>query len=194
MAVAEMPRLIHRKDNRRLWTADEFQRMAKLGLFDDERLELIQGEIYEKMPQDPPHATCITLIMMALSHILTIEAFVRDEKPANTGVLSLPEPDVAVLRGGVRDYTYRHPTAMDMLLVVEVSDTTPRKDRGVKKSDYALAGIPEYWIVNLKARKIEVFRDPQNGKWQTEFTKTQTDDISPLFAPTTAIPVKDLLP
>ena len=200
MAVAEMPRPVQNREDdyqefRRLLTVDEFQRMAASDIFaPDERLELIRGEIYQKMPPDPPHASLTDVIADFMRPLAwAANACVRTEKPLILNGHGQPEPDIAIVRGSLRDYEHHHPAAADALLVIEVSDSTLRKDRGLKRADYAAAGLPEYWIVNLNARCIEVHRNAVNGAWATAFTKTDTEMEAPLFAPDSPLRVADLL-
>lgn len=195
MSVATLPRPDTDGGHRRKWTREEFQRASTLGLFrPDERLELLQGEIYEKMPPNPPHASLTDIIAETLRRIAAEGACVRVEKPIVLGSFGQPEPDVAVVRGTLRDYLMRHPTADDTLLVVEVSNTTLAHDQGTKAAEYAAAGIVEYWIINLNHRCVEVYRDPQNGEWQHITTHDDTGTLSPLFAPQSTISIRGMLP
>lgn len=196
MSVAVLPRPHEDGGHRRKWTVEEFTRASNLGLFrPDERLELIQGEIYEKMPPNPPHASLTDSIAESLRPTATIaHACVRVEKPLVLSNIGQPEPDIAVVRGVLRDYLRQHPTASDALLVIEVSDSTLEQDRTTKRDDYAAAGIPEYWIVNINQRQIEVFRDPQDGRWQETFTVAETDTLAALFAPLEIFRAAEFLP
>ncbi len=146
---------------RRRYTREEFERGAELGFFGpEERLELIGGEVFEKMsPQKGPHATAISLLEAALRNVFSRDRFVvRVQLPLALGEDHEPEPDMAVVSGSIRDFTLQHPTAA--LLVVEVADTTLRYDRTLKASMYASAGIACYWIVNLVDRVVEVHLEP----------------------------------
>lgn len=133
--------------------------MAEAGVFrPDERVELIGGRIVAMSPQNSPHATTLILVHDALRTIFSAGYVVRMQLPLDLSPSSQPEPDIAVVRGTARDYASAHPTAA--LLVVEVSDSTLAFDRGEKASLYANASIPEYWIMNLVDRRLEVYRDP----------------------------------
>lgn len=135
----------------------EYDRMVEMGLFGpDERVELLEGVLVSMSPQRPPHADCIRRFTQALVQLLQDRAQVRVQLPLAIGAASEPEPDVAVVPSG--DYSREHPA--EALLVVEVADTTLRKDRLIKGPAYAAAGVPEYWIANLQDRRIEVHRDP----------------------------------
>jgi Uma2 family endonuclease len=188
------------RSRRRGWTRQEYERLTEIGFFGpDERLELIQGEIVKKMPQNSPHATAITLTMDVLRPILPDDHHLRSQLPLAVSDLSEPEPDVAVVAGTARDYRNAHP--MTAALIVEVSDTTLNADRVTKAAIYARALIPEYWIININDRQLEVHRQPgpmrshRLGHYYyvvTWYDETQT--VAPLFAPQAALAVRDLLP
>jgi Uma2 family endonuclease len=172
--------------------------MADAGLLQDQRVELIEGEVIEMPPQNNPHFLAIGLLQEALRAAFPpAQYWVRPQGPINLGRKSEPEPDIAVVPGALRDYR-DHPTSA--LLIVEVSDTTLTYDRTRKARLYAQAGIPDYWVLDLVHRQIEVCRSPQQdpaaGTWSYADTRTLTpaDTITPLAAPGALIPVADLLP
>src|SRR5262249_58395264 len=112
---------------------------------------------------------------------------VRSENPLRLGERAEPEPDVVILRPHVAED--RHPGAADALLVIEVADTSLRTDRGRKRTMYARAGIPEYWIVDLVHDRIEVYREPARGRYQSVWLAGRGDAVSPLFAPDLVVDV-----
>lgn len=185
---------------RRGWTREEFQRAGDLGLFGpEERLELINGEIYEKVTQNSRHATGVLLSEEAARRIFGIGYSVRSQLPLALGGRGQPEPDIAVVTGSARDYAQAHPT--DAVLVIEVSDTTLDFDRTTKAAAYAQAGIADYWIVNLVERILEVYRQPTSMPGQSLgfhyrsiLRLAEGESISPLSAPNATIAVADLLP
>jgi Uma2 family endonuclease len=181
---------------RRRWTRKEYYRAAEAGIFrPDERLELLDGEILEKMsPQNPPHATGIEDAADALGQAFGPGYRVRQQLPLVLTDRSEPEPDVVVARGTRRDYRARHPTAAQTVLVVEIADSSLRLDRSRKLRSYARAGIPEYWIVNLPERQLEVYRDPSGARYRSVIFYTETEAVVPLHAPQSSIRVADLLP
>jgi Uma2 family endonuclease len=143
----------------RRWTRQEYEQLAALGVLrPDERVELIEGEIVAMPPQLSRYTTGVYLASEALRAIFGAGFVVRVQSPLALGQYSEPEPDVAVVAGSARDFADAHPTSA--LLVVEVSDTTLSFDRQRKASLYAAAGIPEYWILNLVHRQLEVHREP----------------------------------
>jgi Uma2 family endonuclease len=173
--------------------------MAELGVFKPgERVELMGGRIIEMAPQHSPHATALLLTQDELRAVFIAGYVVRMQLPLDVSPSSQPEPDLAIVQGNIRDYTNAHPSMA--LLVVEVSDSTLAFDRGEKASLYASAGVPEYWIVNLKDRCLEVHRDPipmlqpYGYGYRSRTQYFSTDTVSPLAAPQSAVKVEDLLP
>jgi Uma2 family endonuclease len=147
-------------------TADEYERMGEAGIFPgDARLELIEGGIFEMSPIGSPHAASIDFLVYCFSLIAHGRFIVRVQNPIRLNDFSEPQPDVALVRR--RDDFYRgaHPTAADVLLVVEVADTTVITDRSVKIPLYARAGIPEAWLVNIPEGRVEVYSDPSGDSY-----------------------------
>jgi Uma2 family endonuclease len=179
----------------RRWTIDDYHRAIEAGVFGpDERLELIDGEIIVMSPQLGPHATGVGLVDDALRPVFGTGWVVRVQLPLTLEPGSEPEPDVAVVRGVRRDFSQGHPTTAELL--VEVADTTLRLDRTDKAELYARAGIPDYWILNLPGRRLEVRRDPDpaTGEYRQLSTCDEESIVSPLAAPDASIAVRDLLP
>jgi Uma2 family endonuclease len=181
----------------RRWTRAEYYRLADLGFFTGQRVELIGGRVVKMPPMKNAHVIGVSLAEDALRAAFGAGHWVRTQAPLNLTRTSAPEPDVAVVAGRPRDYT-DHPTTA--LLVVEVSDTTLAHDRR-KARLYARAGIADYWILNLVAGQLEVHRQPQaDPARRRRFTYgsrtilTAGDVIAPLAAPQASILVADLLP
>ncbi len=186
---------------RRLLTCDEFEQLVDSGLFTpEERLELIAGELVQReVPVKSTHATAVQLVENAFRGVFQTGYSVRGQLPQRLSDYDEPLPDVAVVVGTPRDYAQQHPTTA--LLVVEVSDTSLRMDRETKGSLYASADIPEYWVLNLPERVLEVYRDPEprartafGAGYRTTFRLGETETVSPLYAPHASIRVADLLP
>ncbi len=179
----------------RKWTTEEYERLVALGVLEeDERVQLVEGEIVEVSPQSAPHVTAVRLVEEALRAAFGVGFDVRVQGPLRLAPDSESEPDVAVVRGSPRDYRDRHPTGQDAVLVVEVADATWRFDRDRKGRVYAGAGIPEYWIVNLQSRALEVYRSPEGGRYREQLTCSAEQTLAPLSAPQARIRVADLLP
>ncbi len=179
----------------RRWTREEYERLVALGVLgEDERVQLVEGEIVEMSPQSAVHMTTIRLVEEALRRAFGAGFDVRVQGPLALAPDSEPEPDVAVVQGSVRDYRDRHPTGRDTVLVVEVADTTLWFDRERKGGVYATARVPEYWIVNLESGGLEVYREPEGRGYRQRLTYTGEDTVVPLFSPEARIRVADLLP
>jgi Uma2 family endonuclease len=180
----------------RRWTRAEYERLVADGYFQPgERLELVNGEIVAMTPQNRRHAIGVRMADEALRRSFGAGFEVQTQLPLALTPDSLPEPDAAVLRGAFADYV-DHPTSA--LLVVEVSDTTLGYDRRTKGPLYARSGIPEYWIVDVAGRAVEVYREPVETPegWIYRLIERLSPPamISPLAAPQATITVADLLP
>ncbi len=185
---------------RRLWTREEYERMIERGIFrPDDRLELIAGEIVVMSPQKGPHATAVGLGQDILTEVVGRDFHVRVQLPLALDLDSEPEPDLAVVRGPRRDYRVAHPTTA--ALVVEVADATLAYDRETKGSLYARACLPDYWIVNLVDRVLEVYRQPAPDTaallgytYRERLRFGPQDRVSLLSTPEASVLVADLLP
>ncbi|MGO9470745.1 MAG: Uma2 family endonuclease [Isosphaeraceae bacterium] len=180
------------------WNVDEYRRLDELGFFEDHKVELIDGELYE-LTTNPPHDTSVSLTGRALAAAFGAGYVVREEKTLDLGRRYQPHPDLAVVAGHPRDYSLKHPTTAALL--AEVSESSLRHDRVVKAHRYAMAGIGDYWIVNLAERQLEIHRKPEpdpdrSGRFRyAEVTIVQSDGwASPLARPEVTIAVADLLP
>ncbi|MEM6393496.1 MAG: Uma2 family endonuclease [Planctomycetota bacterium] len=179
-------------------SSEEYMRLAELGYFEGQHVELIEGQILLMSPQGPPHVYSIAQAHGCLAEVFGEIGFVVDQSTYAADDFSYPEPDLAVIRGQPRDYAKRHATPQDTLLLVEVSQTTQKYDRGTKMPLYAKVGITEFWILDLKARQLEVYRDPQTtdegeGRYATLITLKPDQTISPLEKPDVTIKVQDLM-
>ncbi len=182
----------------RRWTTAEYYRMGELGLFDDERVELLDGEIWTLPPQGTPHFSAVEAAAEILLDAFGSGFTVRRHGPIRLEDGTEPESDVVIVPGSRRDYADHHPVPAEVRLLTEVSDATLRKDRSKKRDDYARAGIADYWIINLVHRQLEVYRDPapipSGHAYKTLLTLFDGDTIAPLSAPNSTIAVGDLFP
>jgi Uma2 family endonuclease len=177
----------------RRWTREEYERLVEQGFFHpEERIELVDGDIYEMTPQTSLHTTGVRAADMALRPIFAEGYDIRCQFPLALGLDSEPEPDIAVVPGTWENYVDSHPTSA--VLIVEIADSSLLYDRKRKVPLYARAGIPEYWLVNLVKRCLEVFRNPQDGAYTVHRVLHDGDSIAPLARPEAAIPVASLLP
>jgi Uma2 family endonuclease len=184
----------------RRWSRAEYERLIEAGLLDeDEPIELLAGQLVVREPQHAWHATGTRLIIAALRRAFGAGWEIDHHLPIALDDESEPEPDVAVVRGGPRDYRDAHPSRP--VLIVEVADSSLASDRRYKGSLYARAGIPDYWILNRGGHCLEVYRDPEpdafaafGWRYGRVLTLRSGDIITPLAAPGASIPVADLLP
>ena len=182
------------------WTRQEYERLIELGAFrPGDRLELVGGQVMVREPQSTPHATGIRLVTQALRAAFGPGWNVEAQLPVALDEESEPEPDLAVVAGGPRDYLASHPSRP--VLIVEVAFTSLEFDREDKGSLYARAHVPDYWIVNLVDRVLEVRRDPVPAaeapfgwRYGTAQSLGLEAFISPLAAPHARIAVADLVP
>jgi Uma2 family endonuclease len=155
----------------------QYQEMINTGILDeDDPVELLEGWLIPKMPKKPRHIVAKGIASDALTRLLPPGWHVNEQEPLTTED-SEPEPDVMVIRGSRRDYLERHPGPDDVSLVIEVSDSTLKRDRGLKKRIYARAGIQVYWIINLIDNQIEVYTDPTGTAEEPDYQRRQ--DYSP---------------
>lgn len=181
-------------------TRAEFETLMTTGVFaPEERLELLAGEMVRREPVGTQHAVAMTLVSRILTRLVSQNMHVCVQLPLALGEYDEPFPDLAVVQGSPRDYLNDHPTTA--LLVVEIAETSLRTDRDIKGSLYAQAGIPEYWIVNLKERALEVYREPApdakavyGAAYRFKQVLTAGDVVQPLFQPDVLIEVQSLLP
>jgi Uma2 family endonuclease len=177
----------------RRWTREEYERRVNEGYFQPgDRVELVDGVLYEMSPQKGYHASGVSLVDYALRPFCPAGCHIRIQMPLALGFDSEPEPDVAVVPGGPGEYGPDHPTTA--VLVVEVADSRLPHDRKRKASLYARTGIPEYWLLNLVKRRLEVYRHPKDGAYTTRLVLHAGDSVSPLSRPEASIPVASLLP
>lgn len=146
------------------WTYEQFNEVGDMGLFEGRRAILVEGEILAMPAMKKPHRTALALADAAFSAAFGPQYFMSMQSPFKVGKATDPEPDLAVIKGFVQDYADQDLTAAE--IIVEISDTTYAYDRREKASLYAKAGVQDYWIVRLKTRQIEVYRQPQPDNTQ----------------------------
>lgn len=168
---------------------EEYERIVELGLFEDERVELLYGVVVQMTPIGPPH--CDTLDRLTRFFVLAFgeRARVRVQGSFAASEVSEPEPDLAVVPE--RDYHDAHPDRA--YLVVEVAETSLRKDRGLKARLYAESNVDEYWVVNLVEGCVEVFRKPDGGRYTEVFRAAKGDTLGLTSFPDVAVEVSKIL-
>lgn len=144
-----------------LFTVDDYHRMGEAGIIaEDEKVELLQGEIVEMSPIKSPHAGTVKLLNRLFNNRIGENYIIAVQDPVSLDEYSEPEPDLSILKFREDMYTQSHPTATDTLLVIEVADTSLNIDREIKMPLYAAAGVSEAWIINLSEKQVEVYTQP----------------------------------
>jgi Uma2 family endonuclease len=178
MGIADSPAVLQRH---RL-TVDEYHRMAEAGvLAPDAHVELIEGEVVDMAPMKSRHASIVARLLATLQRAAADKALVWCQLPLHLGPKSEPEPDLMLLRPRADFYAQAHPSADDVLLLIEVSDSTLDYDRGVKLPLYARYGVAEVWIVDLDNNVVRFFRNG-NGQAYTDITASETPRATPVAA------------
>jgi len=179
---------------RRHFSVSEYDRMAETGILsEDDRVELIEGEIIETSPIGSRHAACVRRLDALFNERLGGAAQVSAQNPVLLDDYSQPEPDVALLKPRSDFYSKEHPAARDVLLIVEVADTSVEYDRQVKAPLYARAGVVEMWLVNLHADVLEVYTRPENGTYRDRKEFARGDSISLTGIPGLTVGVEEIL-
>jgi Uma2 family endonuclease len=174
-------------------TVAQYHQMGEAGIFPPEaRLELIEGEVFEMPPMGAPHAHVVSRLNRLLVRAVGDAALVWTQLPVVLDNYSEPQADIALLNNSADAPPERLPTVDDALLVVEVSDTTLSYDRGRKLALYARHGIREVWIVDVRARAVEVHREPQNGVYDVHLRAGASETLSPAALPAVEVTVASL--
>jgi Uma2 family endonuclease len=179
---------------RRRFTVEEYYRMAEVGILGPtDRVELIEGEIVQMSPISHLHCACVVALGEALKHAFGDRGLLSPQNPLRLPRDTVPQPDVVFLRPPLSQYWARLPQPEDVLLLVEVADTSYRYDREVKVPLYARAGIPELWIVDLN-HVVEVFRTPSPTGYGSIVRIERNGTIAPVAIPDVFVAVADILP
>jgi Uma2 family endonuclease len=171
----------------------DYYRMAEAGILgEDDRYELIEGEIIDRAPIGSEHASTVVRLSRLLTRCVADQAVVTVQNPVRLDLRNEPQPDIALLR--YRDDFYRdaHPGPQDVLLIIEVADSSARYDREIKLPLYARHGIPEVWIVDLRQQRVDIHRQPEEAAYRETRTATGPDSVSPLALPECRMTVSTL--
>lgn len=192
MAVAaEQDRVANVQRHR--FTVDEFARMGKAGIFtEDDRVELIDGEILEMTPIGPPHAWIVSRLAELLITRLAGKAYVSIQNPVRLDRHTEPEPDLVVARRRSNAYTDRHPEPGDIFLVIELADFSLRYDRAEKAPRYGRAGIPETWLVDVEAGAVTVYTGPGPDGYSVQQVRERGDEVVATSVAELGFPVDDI--
>jgi Uma2 family endonuclease len=193
MAVAmqaEQPVVRHH-----LFTIDEFHKMGEVGIFcEDDRVELIEGELIDMSPIGSNHAGTVMWLIALLGTAVSGRAIISPQNPVRLGERSEPQPDVTILRYRSDFYRSAHPQPEDVLLLIEVADTTVRYDREIKIPIYARYGIPEVWLLDLQQERIEIYRQPSSEGYRQLLRPANDERISLSLLQDVSVLVADLWP
>ncbi|WP_376790048.1 Uma2 family endonuclease [Thermoflexus sp.] len=179
---------------RRLFTVEEYHRMAEVGILsEDDRVELIEGELIAMSPIGSRHAACVKRLVRLLDRAVGERAIVSAQDPIRLGRHSEPQPDVALLRYRPDFYASAHPGPEDVLLIVEVAETSADYDRTVKIPLYARHGIPEAWLVDLTEAHVEIYRQPSPQGYRELHIVHRGETISPALIPGLTVGIDEIL-
>ncbi|MFM7364443.1 MAG: Uma2 family endonuclease [Cuspidothrix sp.] len=179
----------------RLWTVDEYHRMAEAGIFEpSERVELLEGKIICIVTKGISHRSAMGRTNKLLQNRLENRAFIAIQDPVKLNERSEPEPDIAVVKIDPLDYADHHPTPDEIYFIIEVADSSFKLDTEIKAKAYSQAGIKDYWVLDVVNRELIVFRNPTIDGYQNQEIFTEYQKISPLDFPDVEIIVSEMLP
>ena len=179
---------------RRSFTVDEYHRMAEAGILgEDDRVELIDGQVVAMTPIGPGHGSCVNRLTALFAPLAGRTATLSVQNPLVLAEHQEPQPDVALLRYRADGYQGEHPRAFDVLLVIEVAETSVESDRQTKIPRYAQAGIPEVWLVDLPGDAVERYREPGAEGYADIRTAKRGETLTPVRLPSVVLKVDDIL-
>ncbi len=179
---------------KKIFTVQDYHKMIDAGVFvGNSGYELIEGEIVKKMTVGNHHISCVNRLTRLFSRKCGDDVIVSVQNPVVIGDISEPEPDIALFRYREDFYASRKADAEDVLLLIEVSDSTARYDRSVKARIYAEAEIPEVWLVNLPRRILEVYTEPGDGKYKIVRKYEKNQIVAPKLLPEIELKVSDII-
>jgi Uma2 family endonuclease len=178
--------------DKKLFTVDELSRMEEAGLFQDERVELIHGELF-LMPTGSRHQARVDRVNALMTAAIGSRAIVRIQGPLFIDKYNLPEPDLMLMKARADFYEHHHPEPGDILLLFEIADSSIERDREVKLALYSIAGVQEYWIEDIKGDELLVFRNPVEDRYQSALRFHRNQTLSPVAFPDIPFSVDQLL-
>lgn len=183
------------KPQRRRLTVDDFAKMCEVGILSaDDHVELIDGDLVEMPPMGPPHAGIVNHLAKILILRLGDNADVRVQSSVLLSRYTQPEPDLAVVRPDLDHYLQRHPDPRDIFIAIEVADSSLTYDREEKMPRYAAAGVPEAWLVNVRAQTITVYSDPTTTDYRASRTLGWTEELVATAIDGLRLTFEDILP
>lgn len=175
-------------------SVQDYHRMVAAGILAaDERVELIEGQLYTMAAKGTAHGAAVTRIDRVLSRLLAGRALLRFQDPVQLSDFSEPEPDVVVVQLDPQDYEDHHPTPREIFWLIEVADSTLRRDRDLKVPLYGRSDVAEYWILDVQERCLYVFRQPEATGYAVEQKLYEEDAIAPLVFPDCKVAVRELV-
>lgn len=182
--------------HRVLWTRDATARLVEAGILEGVGVELLEGNVFRK-GKNRAHVIALVRLLALLRHAFP-EDRLQPEGPIDVAEednpTSAPEPDVAVLTRPVADFPTRNPSPSEIVLVVEIADSTRARDLGEKARLYARARIAEYWVLDLVRRQLHVHRHPEGGAWRERTVLSEGESVTPASASRVTLPVAEMLP
>ena len=174
-------------------TVDDFRRLGEVGiLHEDDRVELIDGVMIDMAPIGSLHASQVNHLTNRLVPAVSGRAIIAPQNPLHLDTASEPQPDIMVLRHRADFYAAAHPQPSDVLLLIEVADTSLSYDRDIKIPLYAHHAIPEAWLIDVQSQRVEVFRQPHPNGYQSVLQPANTEYLRPLLLPEISVLVADL--
>ncbi|CBN55082.1 MULTISPECIES: Uma2 family endonuclease [Kamptonema] len=178
----------------RLFTVQDYHQMIENGILnEDEKVELLAGQIVKMAAKGTAHNAAVKRTVELLQDLLGRLVLISVQDSIQLNDNSEPEPDIALLMRDPLYYEDRHPTPSEIYLIIEIADTTLRKDCGIKATIYAQSGITDYWVLDVNDRQLHVFREPSQEGYQSELILADRMSISPLHFPDTSFMVSAML-
>ena len=172
-------------------TVADYHKIAEAGILtEDDRVELIDGELIDMAPIGSPHADYVDRLNLMLASQSGGQFRLRIQNPVQLGDYNEPEPDIVIAQN--RSYLEAHPGPQDVLLLIEVADTTLKYDRDIKIPLYARCGIPEVWLIDLQKKRLEIHRQPSQEGYRQILLPANTEPVSPLLVPAVSIRMAEL--
>lgn len=179
---------------RKLFTTAEYHHMIEAGIFhEDDRIELLDGEIIKMAPIGPRHAACVDRLNAFLGRKLRSTAIVRVQNPVELSEYSEPEPDLSLLKPRADYYASAHPAPDDILVAIEIADSSVERDRQGKIPAYARSGIIEVWLVDLPGDRIEIYTQPDKGVYREIRIVSREQRVISKSIPTLKLKAADIL-
>jgi Uma2 family endonuclease len=178
---------------RKKFTAAEYEQIIAAGvLAEDDRVELLEGEIVEMSPIGPSHSGCVVRLTGFLYKLDLDRVMVRVQDPIHLGEYSEPQPDISVVHRRPDYYSGGHPEPEDIVLLIEVAESSLSYDREVKLPLYARSGIPEVWIISLQFQTVDIFRSPVAGHYTETFHLVSGETLTAVDIPEFKLPIGSL--